>query len=78
MSKINSSLNRIEGQVRGIKRMYEEGRECEQIAQQISAVQSALARVGREIVTEEAVQCIKNRSSRKEIERLLSSLVKIS
>ena len=35
-------LNRIEGQVRGIKNMVEEERYCVEILNQVSAVQSAL------------------------------------
>ena len=37
-------LNRIEGQVRGIKNMVEEERYCVEILNQVSAVQSALQR----------------------------------
>ena len=78
MDTIVSSLNRIEGQVRGIKKMYEEGRDCEQIAQQIAAVQHALTRVGKEMLTEEAVKCSKGTNSRKELEKVIASAVKIS
>lgn len=35
-------LKRAEGQLRGIQRMVEEGADCMQIAQQISAVRKAL------------------------------------
>jgi DNA-binding FrmR family transcriptional regulator len=35
-------LRRAEGQLRGIQRMIDEGEECMQIAQQISAVRKAL------------------------------------
>jgi len=35
-------LRRAEGQLRGIQRMVEEGEDCMQIAQQISAVRKAL------------------------------------
>ncbi len=35
-------LRRAEGQLRGIQRMIEEGEDCMQIAQQISAVRKAL------------------------------------
>jgi CsoR family transcriptional regulator, copper-sensing transcriptional repressor len=75
---IVSSLNRVEGQVRGIRRMYEEGRDCEQIAQQISAIQKALTRIGKTILTDEAVGCMKKPNSKRELERVLDSLVKIS
>jgi DNA-binding FrmR family transcriptional regulator len=39
-------LKRIEGQVRGIERMIEEGRDCESIITQMGAVRSAIEGVG--------------------------------
>ncbi len=39
-------LRRIEGQVRGIHRMLEEGRGCEDILTQLTAARSALDQVG--------------------------------
>lgn len=38
-------LNRIEGQVRGLQKMVEEGRDCLDIVHQTSAIISALRRV---------------------------------
>ena len=39
-------LKRIEGQVRGIEKMIESGRECESIIIQLGAVRSAIESVG--------------------------------
>ena len=39
-------LRRLEGQVRGIQRMIEEGDECRNIVTQLAAAQGALDRVG--------------------------------
>lgn len=39
-------LRRIEGQVRGVERMIEEGRDCESIITQLGAVRSATESVG--------------------------------
>lgn len=39
-------LKRIEGQVRGIQRMIENGRDCESIVTQLAAVRSAIESVG--------------------------------
>lgn len=38
-------LRRIEGQVRGLQRMLEEGRECEDLMTQLMAVRSGLEQV---------------------------------
>jgi DNA-binding FrmR family transcriptional regulator len=43
---INTRLRRIEGQVQGIQRMLENGRECEEVLTQIMAVRSSLDQVG--------------------------------
>jgi DNA-binding FrmR family transcriptional regulator len=39
-------LRRLEGQIRGIQRMVEEGDECRNIVTQLAAAQGALDRVG--------------------------------
>jgi DNA-binding FrmR family transcriptional regulator len=40
-------LNRIEGQVRGVKQMIQDGRRCMEILQQISSVHEALRGVSK-------------------------------
>lgn len=75
---IANALNRIEGQVRGVKRMYEERRDCEQIAQQIAAIQKGLTQVGKKLLTDEAVCCMDKPDSKKNLERVLDNLVKIA
>jgi len=39
-------LKRIEGQIRGIQKMVEDGRECESIITQLAAVRSAMDSTG--------------------------------
>jgi DNA-binding FrmR family transcriptional regulator len=39
-------LKRLEGQVRGVERMIENGRDCESIITQLGAVRSAIESVG--------------------------------
>jgi DNA-binding FrmR family transcriptional regulator len=43
---ITTRLRRIEGQVAGIQRMLEAGRDCEEVLTQIMAVRSSLDQVG--------------------------------
>ncbi len=43
---ISTRLRRIEGQVQGIQRMLDQGRDCEEILTQIMAVRSSLDQVG--------------------------------
>jgi len=50
LPEIEKRLARIEGHVRGIRKMCEEGRSYSEISQQISAVMSALESVTQVIV----------------------------
>ena len=51
-------LNRIEGQIRGIKGMIEKDAYCTDILTQISAVQSALSAVSRELLASHIRTCV--------------------
>jgi DNA-binding FrmR family transcriptional regulator len=50
-------LRRIEGQVRGIQAMVQEGRYCADILTQVGAVQEALRAVGRELMRNHLKYC---------------------
>lgn len=56
--KIITRLSRIEGQVRGIARMVEEGRYCIDILTQVQAVKAALRRVEENILKDHAASCV--------------------
>jgi CsoR family transcriptional regulator, copper-sensing transcriptional repressor len=51
-------LNRIEGQVRGIKKMIDEERYCIDILQQMQAIKSALSKVEDAILKDHASTCV--------------------
>ena len=52
-------LNKIEGQVRGIKKMIEEERYCVDILSQMKAIQSALRKVEMNILENHLRHCVK-------------------
>ncbi|HPT64048.1 MAG TPA: metal-sensitive transcriptional regulator [Candidatus Atribacteria bacterium] len=52
-------LNRIEGQVRGVKRMVGEGAYCDEILNQIASIQSALYGVARLLLEKHMKSCIR-------------------
>ena len=58
-SSVLNRLNKVEGQVRGITRMVEEGRYCIDIITQISAVCAALRRVEQEVLRDHIGHCVK-------------------
>lgn len=51
-------LNRIEGQVRGIKSMVEEERYCVDILNQVSAVQAALNSFNKKLLENHIHSCV--------------------
>ena len=51
-------LNRIEGQIRGIKNMVEEERYCVDILNQVSAVQAALNSFNKELLANHIHSCV--------------------
>jgi DNA-binding FrmR family transcriptional regulator len=53
-------LNRIEGQVRGIRRMIEEDAYCIDVLTQVSAVTKALQAVAVGLLDEHIRHCVKN------------------
>lgn len=59
-SDLTSRLNRIEGQVAGVKRMIAEKRYCLDILAQTRAVQSAVKAVEAEILSTHLAHCVKD------------------
>jgi DNA-binding FrmR family transcriptional regulator len=71
--KILAQLKRINGQIDGVVRMYEDERVCVDIVRQIMAVRSSLARVARDLLTDEASRCTKKRQA-EELDAVLKEL----
>ncbi len=78
---ILARLRRVEGQVRAIARMIEQGRDCHSIAQQMGAAKSALERATVQLMASSLVQCIRPNKDgefdQKEVARLTDTFVKI-
>lgn len=51
-------LRRIEGQVRGIQRMIEEGVSCQDILTQVAAATAAIKRVGMAVIETYMNECL--------------------
>ena len=56
--KLLNRLSRIEGQVRGVSRMVDEGRYCIDVLTQLQAVRAALVRVETELLKDHLGHCI--------------------
>ena len=59
-AKAMNRLKRIEGQVRAVIRMMEEGKDCKDVITQLSAVRSGVDRTIGVIVAANLVECVRN------------------
>jgi len=77
-SSVLARLKRIEGQVRGIQRMVEAGKECESILTQVRAVRSALQSANSLILKRFLMQCYtKSLDEHSDPEEALHQAIKI-
>lgn len=53
-------LRKVEGQVRAIQRMIEEGRECDEVLRQIAASTKALRRAGVTLAATGLEHCVRS------------------
>ena len=58
MAPVINRIKRAQGQLAGVLRMLEEGRECEDVVVQLAAVSRALDRAGFAIVASGLRQCM--------------------
>jgi DNA-binding FrmR family transcriptional regulator len=59
MTPVINRIKRAQGQLAGVLRLLEEGRECEDVVMQLAAVSKALDRAGFAIVASGLQQCIR-------------------
>lgn len=75
-------LSRIEGQIRGIKKMLEDNTYCVEIIRQVSAAQNALNSLNKELIASHIHSCVYNdvkegsEDSLNELTDLLEKLMK--
>ena len=58
MTPVINRIKRAQGQLAGVLRLIEEGRECEDVVTQLAAVSKALDRAGFAIVASGLQQCL--------------------
>ncbi len=82
VDSINRRLKKIEGQVRGVQKMVNEDKPCEDILIQIGAIKSALHKTGQLILEGHMHHCvldgISNGQESETIEKLISALNQFS
>jgi DNA-binding FrmR family transcriptional regulator len=76
--KLVARINRIEGQVRGLKKMVEEDRDCLQVLKQIAAASGALRSLGAVILEDHLKGCVATAIQTQDNEsELISEVVEI-
>lgn len=79
-NNLAARLNRIEGQIRGVKGMIEKDVYCDDILNQISAIQSALNSVGKLLLEGHMKSCVIERiqeGDHEVIDELLKTMNKL-
>ncbi|NLH08112.1 MAG: metal-sensitive transcriptional regulator [Chloroflexi bacterium] len=76
--RIRNRLRRIEGQVRGVQRMLDDGRDCQEIVQQLAAIRAAVQQAGLDVMRVYAAQCLSDPTADVEamVEYLTGTLAK--
>jgi DNA-binding FrmR family transcriptional regulator len=77
LTPIINRLKRAQGQLAGVTRMLEEGKDCKDVVTQLAAVSKALDRAGFAIIASGLEQCLVRGDSSmdtKDLEKLFLSL----
>jgi len=79
--RIINRLRRVEGQARGLQRMIEEGRPCDEIFTQLAATKAALDRVGVLLISLKMRDCLEQEAgseiaSHEAVERALEAFLR--
>ena len=76
VAEVTTRLRRVEGQIRGIQRMIEDDRDCEDIITQLMAARAALDKAGLLIVSSHVQQGLRG-SSDPELEECLHRVIEL-
>jgi DNA-binding FrmR family transcriptional regulator len=60
ITDLQRRLRRVEGQVRGIQAMLDDGRECRDVVTQVAAATKALEQVGFKLLAAGLTQCVQD------------------
>ena len=60
-----SALKRVEGQIRGVIKMIDEGKYCIDVLNQIKAAKAALVRIESNVLKKHVESCVKVKSFQK-------------
>lgn len=67
-------LSRLEGQIRGISKMLEEDRSCQDVVTQLSAVKAGIDKVIALMVTENLMTCVAEENTEEQRDKVEQAL----
>jgi len=76
-NKIQTRLKKIEGQVRGVQKMLDNGSSCSDVLIQIAAIKSAVNKVGTLVFENHAQECLRTSFEGYDDNENLEELMKI-
>ena len=74
--KLINRLQRLEGQVRGVCRMIEEGRDCQDVLTQLAAIRGAAHQASILAVREYAVDCLTDPDAQVSPDETIARMIK--
>jgi len=75
--RVINRLARIEGHIKAIKNMVQEGKSCKEVLLQLLAVKKAIISVSKVILIDHIENCSKSSSSKKEFFKAIDELKEI-
>ena len=76
--RARTRLRRVEGQVRALERMLDDGEDCEQVLRQIAAASKALRRVGVQLAVDGVERCVADPEASVDLDRFRRAFVELS
>lgn len=75
--EVEARLSKIEGHVRSIRKMMEEGRSCDQVLIQMHAVSAAIKKAVRILLEDHYTHCVIGKNRDKKLETALTEFRKV-
>ncbi|MDP5026409.1 MAG: metal-sensitive transcriptional regulator [Aquiluna sp.] len=78
LEAVKKRLARAQGQLGGIQKMLEEGRECTDVLMQLSAAQSAISRAAFALITTGITHCATDEQGQEDLRKLEKAFLSLS
>ena len=56
--RLGNRLSRLAGQARGVQKMLEGGRDCEDVMMQLAAMKAAVSRIAADLIASNLEECV--------------------